>query len=70
MKTSKYDRLWKYVQERDESRLCLTFDEISAIAGVPLAHSFLNYKKELLEYGFEAAKISIKLQTVVFTRRS
>lgn len=29
-------------------------------------HSFLNYKKELLEYGFEATKISIKSQTVVF----
>lgn len=67
---SKYDPLWKYIRERGESRLCLTFDEIGAIAGTPLDHSFLNCKKELVEYGFEAAKISIKAQTVLFIRKN
>lgn len=67
---SKYDPLWKYVRERGESRLCLTFGQIGAIAGTPLDHSFLNYKKELLEYCFEVAKISIKSQTVLFMKRN
>ena len=46
----------------------LTFDEIGAIAGVPLDHSFLNYKKELLSHGWEVGKISMKQQTVHFNR--
>jgi len=29
----------------------LTFDEISDIAGIAIDHSFLKYKKELMEYG-------------------
>ena len=29
----------------------LTFAEIEQIAGLLIDHSFLNYKKELLEYG-------------------
>ena len=66
---SKYDPLWKYIRERGESKLCLTFGEIGAIAGTPLDHSFLKYKKELLEYGFEVAKISIKSQTSLFVKR-
>ena len=54
------------VEEGDE--LTLTFDEIGAIAGVPLDHSFLNYKKELLPHGWEVGKISMKQQTVRFRR--
>ena len=41
---------------------------IGAIAGVPLDHSFLNYKKELLPHGWEVGKISMKQQTVRFKR--
>ena len=31
-------------------------------------HSFLKYKKELLEYGFCVGKISMKEETVMFQR--
>ena len=31
-------------------------------------HSFLTYKKELLEYGYKVGKISMKEQTVDFER--
>lgn len=67
---SKYDSLWKYIQSQDEPELTLTFDSIGRIAGVPLDHSFLNYKKELLEYGWKVGKISLKKQTVLFQRIS
>ena len=63
---SKYDKLWKYIQESGQPQLTLTFEEIGEIAGTPLNHSFLNCKKELLEYGYEVGKISMKARTVLF----
>ena len=46
----------------------LTYAEIENIAGVPIDHSFLRFKKELLQYGFQVAKISMKEQTVDFEK--
>ena len=65
---SKYDKLWEYVEKQEGDELVLTFDEIGTIAGVPLDHSFLYYKKELLSHGWEVGKISMKQQTVHFNR--
>lgn len=65
---SKYEKLWKYIQESDKTRITLSFDEIGEIAAVPLDHSFLKYKKELMEYGWEVSKISMKAQMVLFVR--
>jgi ppGpp synthetase/RelA/SpoT-type nucleotidyltranferase len=65
---SKYNSLWEYVQKSGSTSFKLTFDEIRDIAGVPIDHSFLNYKKELTEYGYQVGKISMKEQTVVFNK--
>lgn len=65
---SKYDLLWEAVQERGEQSFKLTFEEIQHIAGIPIDHSFLRYKKELAEYGYQVGKISMKEQTVAFRR--
>lgn len=65
---SKYNLLWEYVQKLQSQSLKLTFDEIKDIAGIPIDHSFLNYKKELADYGYQVGKISMKEQTVVFNR--
>lgn len=65
---SKYDALWRYIGERGQSQLTLTFDEIGAIAGVPLDHSFLQYKKELCSYGYAVKKISFRAQKVEFNK--
>lgn len=67
-KMSKYDALWRYIQPDGSERLVLTFDEIGEIAGMPIDHSFLKYKKELYGYGYEVGKISMKAQEVVFVR--
>ena len=67
---SKYDPLWEYIKTRNEQNFKLTFSEIEKIAGVPIDHSFLKYKKELLEYGYEVWKISMKEQTVIFKVRA
>lgn len=65
---SKYNALWEYVRQSGGPSLKLTFDEIQRIAGIPIDHSFLRYKKELGEYGYEVGKISMKEQTVDFNR--
>ncbi len=64
---SKYSALWEYVQKNGSQALKLTFEEIQDIAGIPIDHSFLKYKKELTEYGYQVGKISMKEQTVLFT---
>ena len=65
---SKYDALWDYVQKQEGAELQLSFAEIEEIAGVPIDHSFLRYKKELSAYGWQVGKISMKGQTVRFRR--
>lgn len=65
---SKYIKLWEYVEHTGESCPALSFDEIRRIAGVPIDHSFLHYKKELADYGYEVRKISIKNQMVAFAK--
>lgn len=67
---SKYEPLWKYIQENGTDSFKLTYAEIEKIAGLPIDHSFLTYKKELLEYGYKIGKISMKEQTVVFEKIS
>ena len=64
----KYGILWEYVQRNGSKSFKLTFDEIKDIIGRPIDHSFLNYKKELVEYGYRVGKISLKEQTVVFDK--
>lgn len=65
---SKYESLWEYVQKSGSQSFKLTFEEIQRIAGTPIDHSFLKYKKELMEYGYQVGKISMKEQTVNFDR--
>lgn len=65
---SKYNSLWEHVQKKGGQSFKLTFDEIKDIVGIPIDHSFLNYKKELLEYGYQVGKISMKERTVVFNK--
>lgn len=65
---SKYNLLWKHIAQRTEPSFKLSFDEINTIAGIAIDHSFLNYKKELLAYGYEVKKISLKDKTVLFQK--
>ena len=66
---SKYKPLWEHIQTIDAEKLSLSYEEIQSILGFPIDHSFLNYKKELLDYGWNVKKISMKEQTVLFERR-
>ncbi len=65
---SKYDALWNWIKENGTDNFKLSYAEIEKIAGLPIDHSFLTYKKELLEYGYKVGRISMKEQTVVFEK--
>ena len=65
---SKYNALWEYIQKNGSPSFKLTFEEIQEIAGIPIDHSVLNYKKELTGYGYQVGKISMKEQTVIFNK--
>ena len=65
---SKYDQLWKWISENGTDSFKLTYSEIEEIAGLPIDHSFLNLKKELLGYGYRGGKISMKEETVAFEK--
>ena len=62
---SKYEQLWKYIKDNQKLEYKLTYEEIRNILGFDIDHSFLKYKKELLEYGYEITKISIKEKYVL-----
>ncbi|MFQ8965409.1 MAG: hypothetical protein ACLR6E_03945 [Lactobacillus gasseri] len=65
---SKFNALWEYIKNNKNSDFQLSFDQIQEIAGLPIDHSFLTYKKELKDYGFEVGKISLKNKTVNFKK--
>lgn len=48
--------------------MLLSFKEIKDILGFEIDHSFLNCKKELLQYNYEVKKISLKNQTILFSK--
>ena len=65
---SKYEPLWNYIQESGNDIVILSFEDIQKILSIPVDHSFLNYKKELLSYGYQVDKISLKKQEIQFSK--
>lgn len=65
---SKYEPLWTYLKENNKESYKLSYEEIKNILGFDIDHSFLTYKKEAKEYGYEVSKISIKEKTVIFNK--
>lgn len=66
---SKYEPLWKYIKDNNKDSYILSYEEIKNILGFNIDHSFLTYKKELINYGFEVTKISMKEKTVKVNKR-
>jgi len=67
---SKYEPLWEYLKRDNKNSSILTYEEIRNILGFDIDHSFLTYKKEAKEYGYEVSKISLKEKTVLFNKIS
>lgn len=64
---SKYEPLWNYVKSH-EADFTLTYEQIEKILGFPIDHSFLTFKKELIDYSWQVGKISMKNKTVSFIK--
>ena len=56
---SKYNPLWKWINKNKTDDFKLTFAEIENIAGVPIDHSFLTFKKELLQYAVSYTHLTL-----------
>lgn len=65
---SKYNPLWEYLQNSKSDNLKLSYEQIKNILNFDIDHSFLTYKKELKEYGYEVGKISLKEKNVIFNK--
>lgn len=65
---SKYEPLWRYLKVNKKDSYKLSYEEIKKILGFDIDHSFLTYKKESKEYGYEVGKISLKENTVMFNK--
>lgn len=65
---SKYDPLWNFLKENNQENYKLTYEEIKSILGFDIDHSFLSFKNELKDYGYEVIKISMKEKYVIFKR--
>lgn len=63
---SKYNKLWEYLKENKKDNYKLSYEEIKSIIGFNIDHSFLTFKKEAREYGYEVGKISMKEKTITF----
>ena len=66
---SRYDQLWKYVEDDNKEEYKPSFEEVKGITGFELDHAFLTYKKELLNYGYEVRKMSLKEKCILIVRR-
>ena len=65
---SKYTPLWEAVGRHEGDSFQMSFAEMESVLGFPVDHSFLNFKKELADYGWQVGKVSLKGQTVSFQR--
>lgn len=65
---SKYKVLWEYIKENDKDEYKLSYENLENILGFKIDHSFLTYKKELLDYGYKVDKISMKERYIIIKR--
>lgn len=64
----KYQALWNYAKNQSDFPIKMTFEQIEKILSFPIDHSFLKYKKQLNEYGYNVKKISLKEKFVIFEK--
>ena len=69
---SRYKDLWIYIdlifKRTNKEKIELSFNQIKDATGFEIDHSFLTYKKELLDYGYEVEKIKLKDKIIIFSK--
>ncbi len=66
---SKYQPLWDYIVKNKKDEYKLSFDEVKKITGFKFDHAFLSFKKELIPYGYEFKKLSLKEKWVIINKK-
>lgn len=67
---SKYQKLWNYIKNSGDNEILLRFEDVKNICGFEIDHSFLSFKKELKDFGYEVSKISLENKTILFNKIS
>lgn len=67
---SKYEPLWNYLKQNHQETYRLSYEEIEHMMGFPIDHSFLTYKKEAKEFGYQVKKISMKEKYIIFDKNN
>ena len=69
---SKYKDLWIYIDlifnHTNKEKIELSFNQIKDATNFEIDHSFLTYKKELLDYGYKVGKIKLKDKKIIFEK--
>ena len=69
---SKYGHLWMYIdltfKRTNKEKIELSFNQIKEATGFDIDHSFLTYKKEILDYGYKVEKIKLKDKIIIFSK--
>lgn len=69
---SKYKDLWIYIdlifKQTNKEKIELSFNQIKDAANFEIDHSFLTYKKDLLDYGYKVEKIKLKDKKIIFEK--
>ena len=66
---SKYNKLFEYFKNNNQEDYTLSFKDIQNITDNKIDHLFLKYKYELINYGYEITKISLKEEIIKFHKR-
>ena len=56
-------------KENKKDEYKLSFEEVKKIVGFDFDHAFLTFKKELLDYGYEFKRLSLKERWVWIVRK-
>ena len=67
---SKYEPLLEYIKDNNKDEYKLSFEEVKKIVGFDFDHAFLTYKKELLDYGYEFKRLSLKEKWVWIVKKN
>lgn len=69
---SKYKDLWIYIdlifKQTNKEKIELSFNQIKYATNFEIDHSFLTYKKELLDYGYKIEKTKLKDKKIIFEK--
>ena len=65
---SKYEPLWIYLKKEQKESFRLSFDDILNILGFKIDHTYIKYKNEAKDYGYEVIKISLKEKYIIISK--